>query len=344
MKFDHSVIFASIRLLTLIAACVLMPVHADESADVSQLLRTGKLVEAMTKADAFLAGKPNDPQMRFLKGVIQRSSGKQAEAIATFTKLTEDYPELPEPYNNLAVLYAGQGQFDKARAALEMAIRTNPSYSTAHENLGDVYARLASQAYNKALQLDGANAAVPPKLALIRELFSPGNKGQRPSVTVAAAASAAAAAAPKPVASTTAAAPAAQPVAATPPSAPAVKPAAASADSAAEQAAQEAVLAWAKAWSAKDVASYLGAYSKEFAPPGKQSRAAWEEDRRKRIVGKTSISVKLDNLDVTISGNKAVAKFRQQYRAGALSVSSRKTLHLLKTGDHWQITKESSGS
>ncbi|MEI7763666.1 MAG: tetratricopeptide repeat protein [Comamonadaceae bacterium] len=321
-----------------------MPVHADESADVSQLLRTGKLVEALTKADAFLAGKPNDPQMRFLKGVIQRSSGKQAEAIATFTKLTEDYPELPEPYNNLAVLYAGQGQFDKARAALEMAIRTNPSYSTAHENLGDVYARLASQAYNKALQLDGANAAVPPKLALIRELFSPGNKGQRPSVTVAAAASAAAAAAPKPVASTTAAAPAAQPVAATPPSAPAVKPAAASADSAAEQAAQEAVLAWAKAWSAKDVASYLGAYSKEFTPPGKQSRAAWEEDRRKRIVGKTSISVKLDNLDVTISGNKAVAKFRQQYRAGALSVSSRKTLHLLKTGDHWQITKESSGS
>jgi tetratricopeptide (TPR) repeat protein len=344
MKFDHSAIFTSIRLLALIAACVLMPVHADESADVSQLLRTGKLVEALTKADAFLAGKPNDPQMRFLKGVIQRSSGKQAEAIATFTKLTEDYPELPEPYNNLAVLYAGKGEFDKARAALEMAIRTNPSYSTAHENLGDVYARLASQAYNKALQLDGANAAVPPKLALIRELFSPGNKGQRPSVTVAAAASAAAAAAPKPVASTTAAAPAAQPVAATPPSAPAAKPAAASADSAAEQAAQEAVLAWAKAWSAKDLASYLGAYSKEFTPPGKQSRAAWEEDRRKRIVGKSSISVKLDNLDVSISGNKAVAKFRQHYHAGALSVSSRKTLHLLKTGDRWQITKESSGS
>ena len=343
MKLDHSVIFTSIRMLTLVAACAIMPVHADESADVSQLLRTGKLVEAMTKAEAFLAAKPNDPQMRFLKGVIQRSSGKQAEAIATFTKLTEDYPELPEPYNNLAVLFAGQGQFDKARAAHEMAIPTNPSYSTAHETLGDVYARLASQAYNKALQLDGANAAVPPKLALIRELFSPGNKGQRPSVTVAAAASAAAAAAPKPVASTTTA-PAAPTVAATPPSAPAAKPAVASTDSAAEQAAQDAVMAWAKAWSAKDMAGYLGAYSKEFTPPGKQSRAAWEEDRRKRIVGKNSISVKLDNLDVTISANTAVAKFRQQYHAGALSVSSRKTLHLVRTGDRWLITKESSGS
>ena len=103
-------------------------------------------------------------------------------------------------------------------------------------------------------------------------------------------------------------------------------------------------MAWAKAWSAKDMAGYLGAYSKEFTPPGKQSRAAWEEDRRKRIVGKNSISVKLDNLDVTISANTAVAKFRQQYHAGALSVSSRKTLHLVRTGDRWLITKESSGS
>ena len=157
--------------------------HADEYSDVNQLVRAGKLAEAMTKVDQHLAAKPRDPQMRFLKGVIQRDAGKTGDAIATFTRLTEDYPELPEPYNNLAVLYAGQSQFDKARTALEMAIRTNPSYATAHENLGDVYAKLASQAYNKALQLDASNQAVPPKLALIRELFTPtGAKNQRPTV------------------------------------------------------------------------------------------------------------------------------------------------------------------
>jgi tetratricopeptide (TPR) repeat protein len=125
----------------------------------------GQLNEALSKADQYLAGKPRDPQMRFLKGVIQTESGKPADAVATFTKLTEDFPELPEPYNNLAVLYAGQSQFDKARAALEMAIRTNPSYATAHENLGDVYAKLASQAYSKALQLDAGNAAWRPSSA-----------------------------------------------------------------------------------------------------------------------------------------------------------------------------------
>ena len=148
-------------------------VRADEYGDVNALIRSGKLAEALAKADQHLAAKPKDPQMRFIKGVILSESGKTTDAIAAFSKLTEDYPELPEPYNNLAVLYAGQSQFDKARAALEMAIRTNPSYATAHENLGDVYARLASQAYSRALQLDASNTAVQPKLSLIREVFSP---------------------------------------------------------------------------------------------------------------------------------------------------------------------------
>lgn len=180
MKHIRPTLFSTLRLLMLAVACATSAAYADEYGDVSQLLRSGKLNEAMVKADAHLSAKPNDPQMRFLKGVIQRNSGKQAEAITTFTKLTEDYPELPEPYNNLAVLYAGQNQFEKARAALEMAIRTNPNYATAHENLGDIYLRLASQAYNKALQLDGANATVPPKLTLIREILKPNLKSQQP--------------------------------------------------------------------------------------------------------------------------------------------------------------------
>ncbi len=170
------------HLLALAAALVCAtPVFADDYADVSQLLRSGKSAQALAKADQYLAGKPRDPQMRFLKGVILTESGKQQDAMATFTKLIEDYPELPEPYNNLAVLYAGQSQYDKARAALEMAIRTNPSYATAHENLGDVYAKLASQAYSRALQLDAGTTAVQPKLALMRELFAPGAKEARPA-------------------------------------------------------------------------------------------------------------------------------------------------------------------
>jgi tetratricopeptide (TPR) repeat protein len=155
----------------LLLALLVGAAHADDYADVNSLLRQGKAGEALTKADAYIAGKPRDPQMRFLRGVILTEQGKQADAIAAFTQLTQDFPELPEPYNNLAALYAAQSQFDKARAALEMAVKLNPGYATAHENLGDVYVRLAAQSYGQALKLESGNTTVPPKLVLIRQMF-----------------------------------------------------------------------------------------------------------------------------------------------------------------------------
>jgi tetratricopeptide (TPR) repeat protein len=335
MKLSNVTLTPLLRLMVLAAAFSGSLAHADDYSEVNQLIRAGKMTEAQAKADQYLAAKPRDPQMRFIKGVMQREAGKVTEAISIFTKLTEDYPELPEPYNNLAVLYASQNQFDKARASLELAIRTNPSYATAHENLGDVYARLASQAYNKALQLDGNNVAVAPKMALIRELFNPTAKGQRP---VAPA---------KPEPATTKQTPTnvnqASPIGSITEISPkTTEPSAPPNTTTAEV--QASVQAWAKAWASKDVPNYLSAYGKEFDPPGKQTRAVWEEERRKRISGKRGITVKLENLVVTVDGPKAVAKFRQDYKADSLSVSSRKTLDLVKTGERWLIIRESTGN
>ena len=333
--------------LTLIAALISPAAYADEYSDVNALVRAGKTSEALTKADQYLAGKPRDPQMRFLKGVIQTEAGRPAEAIATFTQITQDYPELPEPYNNLAVLYAGQSQFDKARAALEMAIRTNPSYATAHENLGDVYAKLASQAYSKALQLDSSNTSLQPKLTLIRTLFAPDSRAQKPvpSAAVAALASPASIAPPAPVAKPPAA-PVVAAITPAPPPAPAAAaaPAAApSAGSAADKEIEAAVRAWAASWSAKDVSGYLATYGKDFDTPGKQARKSWEDDRRARIVGKSSITVKLNDVVVSSNGAKATVKFKQTYSADSLNVTSRKTLELVKAGDRWVIVRESTG-
>ena len=145
--------------------------RADELSDVQRLHYAGQTTAAMQRADQFLATKPKDPQMRFLKGVMLSDSKLDTQAIAQFQKLTEDYPDLAEPYNNLAALYAAAGDYAKARATLEQALRTNPGYATAHENLGDVHAALASQSYARALQLEPKNVTVPPKLALVRELF-----------------------------------------------------------------------------------------------------------------------------------------------------------------------------
>lgn len=356
MTFVSPHAFKPFQLLALAATLSFSMAYADEYTDVSQLVRNGKYAEALNKADVYLVAKPRDPQMRFLKGVIQRDAGKTTDAISTFSRLTEDYPELPEPYNNLAVLYAGQSQFDKARTALEMAIRTNPSYATAHENLGDVYAKLASQAYNKALQLDASNAAVVPKLALIRELFNVNTTKAQPSAaTQVAAAPATLATKPPPTLPGPAAMkpPAPAPVSAAPPRAQpevapvvaaAPRPAAASSNNVAAKDVESAVHAWAKAWSSRDMKGYLASYGKEFDPPSSMSRSAWETERRQRIVTKSSISVKLSDLSVTVDGSNATAQFRQDYKSGRFSATSRKTLELVKHGDRWFITKESTGS
>jgi tetratricopeptide (TPR) repeat protein len=374
MKHVPYFVYRPLRLLTLAATLMFSLAHADEYADVSQLVRNGKLTEALNKADQYLSNKPRDPQLRFLKGVIQRDAGKATDAISTFTRLTEDYPELPEPYNNLAVLYAGQSQFDKARTALEMAIRTNPSYATAHENLGDVYSKLASQAYNKALQLDASNPAVAPKLALIRELFSqsggvdprasttsgpassnnsrlPSNAGPASTAGVFTASSKPIPTLPGPVSNKT---PPAPPAAVSPtsseaaailpaPTASPVTPPVTAVNNASKDA-ESAVYAWAKAWAARDLKGYFAAYGKDFAPPGSMTRSAWEDERRLRISSKSKISLKLENLTVTVDGNKAIVKFRQDYKASGLSFSSRKTLELVKNGERWHIVNEITGT
>lgn len=327
------------------AALFAVSVHANDLDEVNQLLKAGKQAQALAKVEQSLTAKPRDPQLRFLKGVIQTELGKPQDAIGTFTKLTEEYPELPEPYNNLAVLHASGGQFDKARAALEMAIRTNPSYSTAHENLGDIYANLASQAYSKALQLGGSSSTLQPKLTLIRELFTPGSKGTNANTTKPVATAPVAPTVVAPVAPT-ATAPIVKPAVTAPvatapttPVAPALPAVAAASDKDIEQAVQ----AWAKAWSSKDMNAYLASYAKNFDTPKNLPRKTWEDERRDRIMGKSRISVKVSDITTKLNGNTATVKFRQTYDADALSTSSRKTLELTKVGDRWLIAKETTG-
>lgn len=313
--------------------CLTLPLaHADDLQDAQQLLRSGQREQALERVNRVLAGKPKDPQARFLKGLILTEQGKQAEAIDILTRLTQDYPNLPEPYNNLAVIYASQGQYEKARAALEQSIRTHPSYATAYENLGDVYAKLASQAYGKALQLDSSNTGAQNKLSLVREL-----------VGETKPAAAAKAETPKSEPAKLAVAEPQKPEPAsekekTAPEKP-KPPAAPDADASAEVI--KAVQGWAQAWSKKDVDAYLAYYARDFDPPGKESRADWEKARRQRIEAPKSISVSVESAKVTMRGaNEAAVTFRQNYRSDKLKSSSRKTLNMVKTDNGWQIRKE----
>jgi tetratricopeptide (TPR) repeat protein len=354
------------------SACFLLitaPAMADDMADVTKFLRAGQTSEALSKIDAVLDRNPRDMQMLFVKGVVLTEQGKTPEAINIFTKLTEDHPDLPEPYNNLAVLFASTGQYDKARAALDMAIRTNPSYATAYENLGDVHAKLASQAYDKALQLDSGNASTKSKLTLLRTLtinLASKDAGSKTTVTAAVPVTPA----KKPVAPVT---PAPLVVAAADttkdnsvnPRAESkakaeskqvvkaeVKPEVKSdpksaarpvASSAENEEVSTVVQDWAQAWSAQDVKRYLNHYGPDFETGKGESRKAWADERTARIVGKSRITVTVESPQITVNGNTATVKFRQLYVSDRLKADSRKTLVLSKQSGKWQIKQERTG-
>ncbi len=140
--------------------------------EVKKLIAAGRSKQALAFADDQLVKNPRNAQMRFVRGVILSDMNDNDAARAAFQQLTEDFPELPEPYNNLAVLYAAAGELDKARAALELALLARPDYATAHENMGDVYLQMAADAYQRAATLQPSNRAVSNKLALTREMVT----------------------------------------------------------------------------------------------------------------------------------------------------------------------------
>ena len=164
---NYSVLLAALALFAGVAAAA----PADDLKEAQKLYGQGKLPAALEKVDTYIAAQPKDPQGRFLRGLVLTEQKKTADAIGVFTRLTEEFPELPEPYNNLAVLYASQGNYERAKTTLELAIATHPSYAIAHENLGDIYARLAGRAYDRALQIDRNNPTAKTKSDRVKELL-----------------------------------------------------------------------------------------------------------------------------------------------------------------------------
>jgi tetratricopeptide (TPR) repeat protein len=149
------------------------PATRDNTPDIDAAISQKNWEAALSQLDERIASNPRDAQARFKRGTVLAHLNRDDEAIAAFVELTQMYPELPEPYNNLAALYAKQGHFTEARAALETAIKVNPGYGLAFENLGDVYLRMADQAYRRAQSLGKASATTTQRIADIQKIVSP---------------------------------------------------------------------------------------------------------------------------------------------------------------------------
>jgi tetratricopeptide (TPR) repeat protein len=138
-------------------------VRADVYTDVNTLVQNGQWAQAQALAEARLKTAPTDPQMRMLLSRVQTGLGQTQAALTTLLALTQSFPELPEPHNNLAALLVRENRHDEALTALQAAIRAKPDYALALENLGDLHLALAAQAYARARLVTPAQTRLQTK-------------------------------------------------------------------------------------------------------------------------------------------------------------------------------------
>ncbi len=357
---------AVIAILVSVLSFYSMELYATPE-QVQKLIAEGELATALVSTDEDLAKDPDNITYLFLKGLILTKQEKLEQARDIFLQLTQLNPELPEPYNNLAVIYAALGDFDSAREALQNAINTHPSYATAHENMGDIYAKLASKAYNQALELDKDNSTAKAKLSLVNDLFSNPYAG-RDSIPVVAANDKQVT--EQPDQSVTAVSESVVEVEAELPvvsrqeqsqEVVAVVSQLSSRENSISVSKQETdeldrqklqmqltidvvkrrILAWAEAWSGQDVNQYLSYYARDFTPPSRQTIDQWRTTREIRITKPGVIQVAISDIVVGLLGPAhAQATFTQMYDSDTYSDRVKKTLLMKKEGNQWLITQE----
>ena len=278
--------------------------------EIKLLLKNGKYKIAENIINGAIEENLNNPEILFYKGIIETNLGKTNQAIDTFRGLTERFPELPEPFNNLAVLYAEKGQFRLAKEILEQAIKTNPSYLTAHINLGDIFTKMASEAYNKALEIDKSNNIAITKLSMITQLF---NYNPNTKNTVIDSINTK------------------KEVKITQLSKKELK-----------KVILNSIENWKTAWESKDVESYFDSYSSNFIYPNNMTKSQWQKYRINRILPKKIISISISNIKFKFKKEKIIATFTQNYKSGRLNQTSNKNLTFVAESGQWFIVEETS--
>jgi tetratricopeptide (TPR) repeat protein len=333
------------------------PILRADVSSIQRLTAEGNFLDALKLTNEELQKNGNNVTYRFLKGLILTRMDKLEQARDVFIEITESNPDLPEPYNNLAVIYASMGDFDKARNLLEQAINTHPTYATAHENIGDIYAKLASQAYNQALELDKENNAARAKLSLVNDLFShpetvepvvlannnvksdSDNTQARPVPVVE----------PVPNPTNDIAPPAATKLT--------------SIDDITDEIRQreeelkrqnellesqlgvslvkQTVLDWSVSWSKQEIEKYLSFYAEDFTPEDNRSLEEWRQYRRQRLTVPGGIQIVISDLVVELLGSDhAQATFTQVYQSNTYRDRVKKTMLLKLENNNWRITQE----
>lgn len=159
--------------LVLLLSWAPAPGHAALADDVTALLAAGRSAEALQRTEQALLVSPRDAQTRFVRGVVLMELVRDVEAAEIFTRIAQEFPELPEPFNNLGLLHARAGRLDAARVALEAALRNDPGHRAARANLAEVHLMLAVAAWEQLGQAAPLEPRLARRLQAVRELLLP---------------------------------------------------------------------------------------------------------------------------------------------------------------------------
>lgn len=310
------------QFLTAIAA-VMMIISFHCMADIKLInihIDNKNFIQAQIEIDTLLKLDGDNPQLLFINGVLLSETNKINEAIKVFEGLTKTHPNLPEPYNNLAVLYAQQGDFQKAKYTLEQSIKTHPSYATAYINLGDIYTRMASESYNKALQIDGSNKSTKTKLSLIKKLFNfqPIQKNIEIANNLKSKYDA-------------------------------IKidePDSKKIDTAIKKIdlveVESFINFWKTSWEQQNFESYINYYSLKFKNNNGQNFQQWKAHRKPRVTNKDKIEITLINVKIKELNNGFEVSFIQEYKSGNMDSTTNKKLIIDTSDNELKIINEIS--
>ena len=305
-----TVTFLLVISITIYFLYIPITIAQNNTEEIKIFLKNGNYKKAENLINKSIENNLNNPELLFYKGILETNLSKTNQAIDTFRDLTERFPELPEPFNNLAVLYAEKGQFRLAKEILEQAIKTNPSYLTAHINLGDIFTKMASEAYNKALEIDKSNNIAITKLSMITQLFNynPNTKNTVIKSIEAIEKIKVAKLSKKEL----------------------------------KKNILNLIENWKASWENKDMENYLNSYSSNFIYPNDMTRSEWEKYRTNRILPKKLISISISNMKLKFKEEKIIATFNQNYISGKLNQTSIKSLIFIEEDGRWFILEEIS--
>jgi tetratricopeptide (TPR) repeat protein len=318
------------KLTLTVLCCLLVSGMAFAADSMQQLIEQKQYAQAVQAGEQILRQTPNHASTRFLTAYAHQMTGETDKAIKMYQALIRDKPELPEPRNNLAMIYLGKGDYDQASQLLISAINTNISYSIAYANLSQVYKGIASESYRRAVSQSDAPAKYTHDIELTAITWLD-NQDTTTTTQIASL----------PTTKATSTDPVIKEPAVKISTVAVSKPTPTLVNAANQDTLLiEKVRKWAKAWSSKDFANYTASYASDYRDKF-STHTQWVEYRRGRILGPGSIKVEIADFTVKQrDSNRATVDFTQAFSSPRYSDRVVKRLEFHRVGSQWKIASE----